>query len=86
MRQPSLPPRHAAADGRRAWHDKSRAEHRKLYDAKVSAYRAARASAPTEAPGDMREASETWKLASCPGRPVLGNRVKSLGRTRQPVM
>jgi len=40
-----------------SWHDKptyskSRAEHRKLYDAKVSEYRAATASAPTEAPGD----------------------------------
>jgi hypothetical protein len=41
-----------------SWHDKptygrSRAQHRKLYDAEVSEYRAAaRASAPTEAPGD----------------------------------
>ena len=40
-----------------SWHDKptynrSRAEHRKLYDAKVSEYRAAAASAPNEAPGD----------------------------------
>jgi len=40
-----------------SWHDKptynrSRAEHRKLYDAKVSECRAAAASAPNEAPGD----------------------------------
>jgi hypothetical protein len=47
------PPQTAAS-----WHDKptysrSRAEHRKVYDAKVSEYRAAaRASAPTEAPYD----------------------------------
>jgi hypothetical protein len=40
-----------------SWHDKptyskTRAEHRKLYDAEVSEYRAARASEPTEAPYD----------------------------------
>jgi hypothetical protein len=40
-----------------SWHDKptygrSRAEHRKLYDAEVSEYRAAMASMPTGTPGD----------------------------------
>jgi hypothetical protein len=40
-----------------SWHDKttygrSRAEHRKLYDAKVSEYRTATGSAPNEAPGE----------------------------------
>jgi hypothetical protein len=40
-----------------SWHDKatysrSRAEHRKLYDAEVSEYRAARASSPAGTPGD----------------------------------
>jgi hypothetical protein len=56
-----------------SWHDKptynrTRAEHRKLYDAEVSEYRAARASAPAEAPCD--HASPIWDMEA--GRVAAG--------------
>jgi hypothetical protein len=83
----SRPPQTVAS-----WHDKptcskSRAEHRKLYDGKVSEYGAATASAPIEAPGGHATPVGDMQAGQvAEGRENWGIGANSSGKTRQPFM